>query len=427
MPRDANFNKKTRQIIAQRAGYRCSFPGCGRITIGPGEKAEDVEKTGHAAHILSASPSGSGPRGTGGKDAEARSSPQNGIWMCATHAGLIDENSGLRYPTSELMRWKALHEARIDHEHRKLPLPFGWLSKLEIATSPLFVPNTNIDFGKVTLLTGNNGTGKTAICELLAASCGHIDRACRWMPRRPDRGSFDFRLNYSNPDPGILRGKIEQGKIEFFLNGGPCLDLGHRFSIVFVESLWKNVSDLGKWDDLALIASGFGISRLRIAQVLPSISDLSLPFVNEYIIEDFYPEDDEDRSEISELSRDLFKSGIQHPQTLLFSIGCHKQPLPFRLLASRERSIAAMSTAIALAHVSALHLPTLLIFDLSANFLPNTLINAYANLLTEARFGFQSVFVSAREYPEIEWTGWSIARFSGAAPELKCDQTWWYE
>src|SRR5438046_8944063 len=76
----SEFSARTKRIIAGRAGYECSFPGCGRVTIGPGAKSDQIESTGVAAHIFPASPAG--PRKVGTLDPANRKSPENGIWLC---------------------------------------------------------------------------------------------------------------------------------------------------------------------------------------------------------------------------------------------------------------------------------------------------------------------------------------------------------
>jgi hypothetical protein len=55
MAQREEFSDDTKRIIAQRAGYRCSFPNCDRVTIGPGKAFDDVILVGEAAHIYSAS------------------------------------------------------------------------------------------------------------------------------------------------------------------------------------------------------------------------------------------------------------------------------------------------------------------------------------------------------------------------------------
>src|SRR5688572_24730067 len=87
MARD-EFSASVRMILAQRAGYLCSKPGCGRLTIGP-SSAGGVTITGEAAHITGASPGG--PRHDPGLSPTQRTSADNGIWLCATDATLIDK------------------------------------------------------------------------------------------------------------------------------------------------------------------------------------------------------------------------------------------------------------------------------------------------------------------------------------------------
>lgn len=52
-----NFTLKTKETLAKRVAWRCSFPGCGRITVGAGHKDNNhVINLGEACHIYAASP-----------------------------------------------------------------------------------------------------------------------------------------------------------------------------------------------------------------------------------------------------------------------------------------------------------------------------------------------------------------------------------
>ena len=84
----ADFPAKVRVVIAQRAGYRCSIPTCSRLTIGPGDGPTQIAEIGVASHIYAASLGG--PRGTGGLSFDQRRGVDNGIWLCADHAKLVD-------------------------------------------------------------------------------------------------------------------------------------------------------------------------------------------------------------------------------------------------------------------------------------------------------------------------------------------------
>ena len=160
----ADFSKETRLRLAQRAGFRCSNPQCGALTIGPGAGAEGVSDTGTAAHIFSAA--AGGPRGTGGLPDKDRSAISNGIWMCASCGRLVDANAGKFYSESLLRSWKDLHENRTRLEQGGHVQPFGWVQSLEVMSHYLFTPGV-IRLSKLNLLFGMNGSGKTRLFHLL--------------------------------------------------------------------------------------------------------------------------------------------------------------------------------------------------------------------------------------------------------------------
>lgn len=109
-----NFSQNTIDSLKARAGYVCSFPGCHTPTSGPSqESATKTANTGVAAHICAASK---------GKGARRRldlsrfsksllSDYSNGIWMCETHAKLIDTDE-VRFTVEMLSRWRELAELR---------------------------------------------------------------------------------------------------------------------------------------------------------------------------------------------------------------------------------------------------------------------------------------------------------------------------
>ena len=102
MARD-DFTEVTKKILAERVSYKCSNPFCRRITIGPQNGDKKTVNIGEAAHICAAAKGGK--RYNSEMTAEERKSPENGIWMCRTHAALIDRDE--KYFTVEMLkRWK---------------------------------------------------------------------------------------------------------------------------------------------------------------------------------------------------------------------------------------------------------------------------------------------------------------------------------
>lgn len=99
-----NFTADTIRRAAGRVAYRCSFPGCNNSTIGASyENEKAVSITGVAAHICAAAKGGKRYDET--MTESERKSINNCIWMCQTHAHLIDTDA-TTYTVETLRQWK---------------------------------------------------------------------------------------------------------------------------------------------------------------------------------------------------------------------------------------------------------------------------------------------------------------------------------
>ena len=105
-----NFTPTTVHEVARRVGYRCSFPGCPNATVGASmENSTKVSTTGVGAHICAAAPGG--PRYDVNMTPAERKGHDNCIWMCQTHAKLIDTDE-TQYTVEKLRTWKKEAEER---------------------------------------------------------------------------------------------------------------------------------------------------------------------------------------------------------------------------------------------------------------------------------------------------------------------------
>lgn len=105
-----DFSPTVKRKMAERVAWRCSFPGCQRLTIGPNlHLANESVNLGNAAHIHAASRLG--PRYREDMTSEERRSILNGIWMCTHHANIIDKDFK-QYAADSLRLWKQDAERR---------------------------------------------------------------------------------------------------------------------------------------------------------------------------------------------------------------------------------------------------------------------------------------------------------------------------
>jgi len=104
-----DFTQKTKEVMAHRVGYRCSKPDCGILTRGAASDDEGTINVGFAAHITAASPDG--PRYDPSLTSGQRKHHSNGIWLCGTHAKLVDSDDA-HFTVEELASWKRIAERR---------------------------------------------------------------------------------------------------------------------------------------------------------------------------------------------------------------------------------------------------------------------------------------------------------------------------
>lgn len=116
MNKRADFNLETKRALAARAAYRCSFPGCPTVTVGPSdESAESTSETGMACHIVAASGGPAARRVVSTLSEPERCSIENGIWMCYKHGKLIDTDEH-RFTIPMLKTWRKIAESRARYQ-----------------------------------------------------------------------------------------------------------------------------------------------------------------------------------------------------------------------------------------------------------------------------------------------------------------------
>lgn len=400
-----DFTAPTRRLVAARAGHRCSMPQCGRLTIGPDTQPNEFVDSGVAAHIFSAA--SGGPRGQGGLSAEQLASASNAIWLCAIHGRIVDANRGMSYPAPLLLSYKGLHEGRMFREQHGLGLAVFWFQELTLHQSPLFAPRSNLRFGKLTVLVGENSKGKTALCEWISSFASPGD-LWRWIrPFSP----LDAELQLHMPDQHNVRLQLlKPQELRFAINSTPAASQALPIHFVFLrEKLEDSLAE--EMDDTKWIARQLGIDPLLLPNLFEWIQHSGSGWVKTLDLRD-RPKDEEEENPPNEkwLYADLKGGG---------------EAYPYRDLSGAEQTIVLLELAIALAQSRARYVPTMLILDSGMWRFDRDNFQRVADRLCSSDLLFQSLIVippRPKELLEPKWAGWVIARMKSSPDGTIIDQ-----
>ena len=348
------FTEKTKQILAGRSGYQCSFPACSKLKSGPAMKSGGVSMTGKAAHIFSAAKHG--PRGQGDLTEEQLKSPENAIWLCSNHATEIDNRRGDGYPPAVLVSLKGLHEASIARKHRGIYAPLGWIHELRITGGTLFKTPATIRFGQVTFIAGGNASGRSALCEWLASVTDPTWALQRWRHVRHGDQPICFELTGFNPAEYRVGVQVlESGKTRFQFNDNevPYNPASTKFFTITSVSKGK-VADHEKdawdaWGDLRRISSVIRVDVTALENILSDVGSLGRTVKKIWVDEPVLEGENSD--------------GYEPRSKLMVKLEYHEFSLPFFELASSEQMFVLFEIGITLASFSGSYVPTVLILD----------------------------------------------------------------
>lgn len=406
----ADFSAATIRLLAERAGYQCSFPTCNKRTIGPGATDDEVIRSGIAGHIHSASPGG--PRGQGGHTEQELIQPSNGIHLCSDHAKIVDSNDGRRYSAETLLRYKAIQEARVAREHQGLYSPIGWVHDLTVTRGPVFAPNQSFVLGKMNLIYGNNATGKTAIAEWLAGMFGQpLDR---WS--NPVTAELRVRVSYVDPDPKTIAFELrEDRKVLFEVNGVPQPFNPIQVRIIAPTLLRADrpsddlnmMSAILHTNDATTLALADEINRFPHAQVH------NVKFVKSRDRHPIEADDERTEEQLDEM-------------VLVADVEGTVPGLSFRALSSREQERMVIEFATGMARVSGREAPTILILADVVGILFEGWFKYYAHHFLDAGNRFQTLLCLANleghSLDSIRDQGWTVVQTNGRPPSVTISQ-----
>lgn len=160
MARAGDFSPRTKEDLAHRAGYRCSFPGCSSVTAGPSRESDTAtSNTGTACHIFAAADGPGARRVSIALTPAQLSDIENGVWMCRDHGKLIDDDE-CTYTPQLLKDWRRLAERKAELRQR-----YGFDADL------LKIADANLDPANVAVAIAEVDSVQRQIFEAFLISC----------------------------------------------------------------------------------------------------------------------------------------------------------------------------------------------------------------------------------------------------------------
>ncbi len=278
---------------------------------------------------------------------EQLSSPENGVWACATHGRLIDTNAGDAYPATLLRSWKALQEAQIKRARDGQPTHLGWLDEIKADKTVLFKNGSVLSLGQLTLIQGP-ALGKTALCDWIAASLG-AKLSDRWISKN---SLILTSLTAFVPEKRVITARITEAGLSAKIDGADCAEIPSTVACIYIREgsrSWPKEED-----DDTLLGRLFGVDPGVIRQLIFDIQRRGSDWGREIA---FYREPrldghDEDGEEIYST----------HKTEWVLRFGGSKG-ITMRALSGSESARLLIEFGAALARERSTHMPAILLLD----------------------------------------------------------------
>lgn len=266
------------------------------------------------------------------------------------------------------------------------------ISRIELEKTPLFNDAEVLYLSKITVLIGNNGVGKTAVCEWLSGLEG-VKNLKRWI--NPSNSlpiilSIVFKKNQIDH---ILRLKFTGNALAFNLDGNDVPANPYPFRFIFAAE--KRFSR-DRMDDADILAKYLDIDKVTLQNYASRVGSSfyctvrSIKFVNEGSKTNVYVDIE----------------GTLHD-------------VRFGALSGSEKGRVIIELAIAIAQFLSSTVPVILVIERNSFSLDRVWAQKYADWILKKDFNFQTLITSIPLENDVDWTKFEVAEFIGNRPCVK--------
>ena len=288
---------------------------------------------------------------------------------------------------------RILNTTSTSHQGRRV-------DKIRIPSSPIFADEIVIDFEKLTLITGGNSVGKTALCEWFA-TVAHTQYLERWSYDLNGRKRLSIEVYYRDPKPHMASVSILANKRpEYKLDGTPTTIPTTPLKIIFPQDIRFNYYN-GERNDLDLISKALNLHPYELQALCDDID----PNGSNFIKRIWFEEHDEDCSMFAEIEVNDNSSGTR--------LGA--------LLAETELDQLKTELGILAANELAVMYPTVLILDSSSAQLNADWLRRYKDMLVSPTCKFQTIISRSShkvQFSDLTGIGCKIIELKGTPPNV---------
>ncbi len=155
---------------------------------------------------------------------------------------------------------------------------FGWIESLLIHSSPLFSERSRVELGKLSLLIGENGVGKTAICDWLCGSAD-ISYLDRWHYRKtvqPTPPRVDAEVRYLDPESHTVRFSFSESDFPRYDSDGRADSHSvTSMKVIFPKRLNLDTFQKESRDELDLLSDTLGMNPYLVRSLCDRVSSVA--------------------------------------------------------------------------------------------------------------------------------------------------------
>lgn len=381
----ADFSQQTKNIIAARAAYRCSYPDCNATLIGPGVDSDSIENIGECAHIYSAA--GKGPRCNHILSAADLQKPENGIFLCGKHHHLIDKGQGRKYPAETLMLYKQIHEHKVSEELGHITYPLLWIKRITVQSSPILKNGVSYDFTKSTIIAGTNGVGKSVLMEYIYTALTGED-VCR-----TDTPCVELCIEMSNPVWLTVTCIIEKGTVRYKVGEKVLTFCPFAIDVIYLRDSRGSI----KGDMINWIGGQIGKDRLFVKAMIEGADISDSCIIKNARIETVRHKPYE---KVRVLMQKIDDNDDNYHWTLEQFSGTETYSVVFDLVVGYLRQVARYRNALLLMDWTYVHT------------FCGDLMNYYFKLFHKSSNYFQTIAAMHTLWKDVDWAGWNLIKMT---------------